>query len=165
MINKNKIYIIGTGRSGKSFLAGQISKKTKIQHYDLDNLVFIEVGKTERDAKSRDEAINNILLSDSWIIEGVYTEEFIKTALDKADVIIWVDTPAPVKLSRFFRKAITMGRDGFKNFYGRAMLVAGLKYKNWDRSRQCYQKLLEPFKEKVFVLKSKKEINNFLNKL
>ncbi|KKT25304.1 MAG: hypothetical protein UW11_C0030G0011 [Parcubacteria group bacterium GW2011_GWA2_43_9b] len=71
----NKIYIIGGGRSGKSFLAGQISEKTRIAHYDLDKVVFIEIGKTERDEQNRNKELDKILLSDRWVIEGAYAEE------------------------------------------------------------------------------------------
>lgn len=160
----NKIYIIGGGRSGKSFLAEQISEKTGIQHYDLDNTVFIEIGKIERDELSRDKELDKILLSERWVIEGAYTEEWIIPALNNADIIIWLDTPVTVKLFRFFKKIITDSKNGPKNFYARGKLVAGLKHEEWDRSKQCYHRLLAPFKEKTIILKSKREINNFLIK-
>ncbi len=159
----NKIYIIGGGRSGKSFLAKQFSEKTGIQHYDLDKVVFIEIGKIERDELSRNKELDKILLSDCWIIEGAYAEKWIIPALNSADTIIWLDTSAAVKLLRFFKRIIADGKNGPKNFYARGKLVAGLKHKEWDRSRQCYRKLLLPFKEKTIILKSKREINNFLS--
>ncbi len=158
----NKIYIIGGGRSGKSFLAGQISEKTGIQHYDLDKVVFIEIGKIERDELSRNKELDKILLSNRWIIEGVYAEEWIIPALNNADLIIWLNTPIAVKLLRFFKKIIANGKNGPKNFYARGKLVVGLKHDEWDRSRQCYRRLLLPFKEKTSILKSKREINKFL---
>jgi len=159
----NKIYIIGGGRSGKSFLAEQISKKTGIRHYDLDKVVFIEIGRIEREELSRDKELDKILLSDNWIIEGAYAEEWIIPALNSADTIIWLDTPVAVKLFRFIKKIIADGQNGPKNFYARGKLIAGLKHEEWDRSRQCYCRLLEPFKEKIVILKSKKEINDFLS--
>ncbi len=158
----NKIYIIGGGRSGKSFLAGQISEKTGIQHYDLDKVVFIEIGKIERDELSRNKELDKILLSNRWIIEGVYAEEWIIPALNSADIIIWLDMPVAVKLLRFFKKIVADGKNGPKNFYARGKLVVGLKHDEWDRSRQCYRRLLLPFKEKTSILKSKREINKFL---
>ena len=36
----NRFYIIGPEGSGKSTLARIISKKLKIEHYDLDDLVW-----------------------------------------------------------------------------------------------------------------------------
>jgi len=159
----NKIYIIGGGRSGKSFLGEQLSQKTGIKHYDLDEIEFVEIGVIERDAVSKKVELDKILLSDTWIIEGAYTEEWVFPALKKTDMIIWLDTPPLTKLSRFFRKIISKGKREMRGFYGRGKLVLGLKHKEWDRSRSCYQKLLEPFKEKTTILKSKKDIDNFLN--
>jgi len=162
---RNKIYIIGGGRSGKSFLAGQISKKTGMPHYDLDKIVFIEIGRVERDELSRNKELDRILLSDRWIIEGAYAEEWIIPALNSAEIIIWLDTSVVIKLLRFFKKIIVDGKSGSKNFYARGKLVAGLRHKEWDRSRYCYRKLLDSFKEKTIILKSKREINNFLMKV
>ena len=151
-----KIYIIGTGRSGKSFLAEQMSKNTGIRHYDLDNVVFIEVGKKERSIEQRSEELKRIISLDSWIIEGVFTEDWVMPALEKADKIIWIETPAITKLFRFFKKAFNR-KDGFKDFYGRMLVALGIKYKNFDRTRRRYEKLLEPFKNKVLNIKNKAE--------
>lgn len=157
-----KIYIIGTGRSGKSFLAEQISKNTGISHYDLDNIVFIEVGKKERSAEQRNEELKRIITLDSWIIEGVFTEDWVKPALERADKIIWIEAPALTKFFRFFKKALTQ-KDGFKNFYGRMLVALGIKYKNFDRTRQRYEELLKPFKDKVLNIKRGKEIRKIIN--
>ncbi|MEW5908121.1 MAG: hypothetical protein AB1643_03035 [Patescibacteria group bacterium] len=158
-----KIYIIGTGRSGKSFLANKLSQKTDIKHYDLDDVVFVEIGKKIRDIEERNKELAKILESQSWIIEGAYTEEWIMPALEEADAIVWVNTSRTIKLLRFFRKIISEEKEMIKTFYGREKLVAGFKYKQYDRSMSAYQKRLEPFKDKVIILKSKKEIDNFLS--
>lgn len=152
-----KIYIIGTSRSGKSFLAEQISKNTDIRHYNLDNIVFIEVGKKEWSVEERNEGLKRIILLDSWIIEGVFTEDWVIPALKKADKIIWIETSAPTKLFRFFKKALTQ-KDGFKDFYGRMLVTLGIKYKNFNRTRQRYEELLKPFKNKVLNIKKGRKL-------
>ena len=157
----NKIYIIGGARSGKSFLGKNLSNKTRINHFNLDNVVFIEVGKQRRNTESINEKLNKILLSEKWIIEGAYAENWIVPALKKADMIIWLDTPPLIKLFRFLKQAIKKEKDGFKNFYGRGLLAVGLKYKKWDRSRACYQNLLRPFENKVIILKSIRDSQYF----
>ncbi|KKT25305.1 MAG: hypothetical protein UW11_C0030G0012 [Parcubacteria group bacterium GW2011_GWA2_43_9b] len=85
-------------------------------------------------------------------------------ALKSANTIIWLDTSAVLKLLRFFKKIIADGKNGPKNFYARGKLVTGLKHNEWDRSMRRYHELLEPFKEKTVILKSKREINDFLIK-
>ena len=161
----NKIYIIGGARSGKSFFGKQLSDKTGIKHYDLDKIVFIEIGKIIRDESNRDKELNKILLSKKWIIEGVYTEKWILPALKKADMIIWLDTPASIKLFRFLKQAIKRRKDGFKSLYGRGKLAIGLKHRGLSRSRACYQNLLRPFKDKISILKSKKDLQHFLRSI
>lgn len=157
-----KVYIIGGARSGKSFLGKHLSIKTGINHYDLDKIVFIEIGKTMRDESDRNNKFKEILLNGSWIVEGVYTEDWIIPALEKADKIIWLDTPAPIKLLRFLKKSITERKDGFKNFYGKGKLAIGLKHKGLDRSRACYKNLLQSFEDKVIIVKSKRDLEKFL---
>lgn len=161
----NKFYIIGGARSGKSFLGKYLSDKTGIKHYDLDKIVFIEVGKILRNESERDEELKKILLYDDWIIEGVYTENWIIPALKKADKIIWLDTPAPLKLFRFLKQSIKKGKAGFKNFYGRGKLTIGLKHKELDRSRICYKNLLRSFEYKVIIVKSKEDLKNILRSI
>lgn len=157
-----KIYIIGSSRSGKSFLAEQISKNTGIRHYDLDNIVFIEVGKKERSAEQRNEELKRIILLDSWILEGVFTEDWVIPALKKADKIIWIEAPILVKLFRFFKKALSQ-KNGFKDFYGRILVALGIKYKNFNRTRSRYEELLKPFKNNVLNIKKRKEIRKIVN--
>ena len=157
----NKIYIIGGARSGKSFFGKQLSDKTGIRHFDLDKIVFTENWEkvSEQDC---DKELSKILLGDSWIIEGVYAEDWIVVALKKSDRIIWLDTPVLIKLFRFLKQTVSRKKGGFKNFYGRGKLAVGLKYKEWDRSRSCYKNLLQPFKDKVSVVKTKSDLSVFL---
>ena len=157
----NKVYIIGGARSGKSFFGKQLSDKAGIRHFDLDKIVFTENWEkvSEQDC---DRELSKILLGDSWIIEGVYAEDWIVVALKKSDKIIWLDTPVLIKLFRFLKQTVKRGKGGFKNFYGRGRLAIGLKYKEWDRSRSCYKNLLQPFKDKVSVVKTKSDLTVFL---
>ena len=83
----NKIYIIGGARSGKSFFGKQLSDKTCIRHFDLDKIVFTENWEKVNE-QDRNIELNKILLGDSWIIEGVYTEDWVAIALKKSDKII-----------------------------------------------------------------------------
>lgn len=161
----NKIYIIGGARSGKSFLGEHLSDKTAIKHYDLDKVVFIEIGETLRNELDRDNELKKILLDDSWIIGGVYTEDWITPALEKADKIIWLDIFTPIKLFRFLKQSIKKGKVGFKNFYGRGKLAIGLKYEGLDRSRIRYKNLLGSFEDKVIIVKSKKDLENLLKSI
>lgn len=152
----SKIYVIGGSGNGKSFLGKKISEKTGISNFDLDDLHL------NSSPKERDEELKKILNFDKWVIDGTYTENWIIPILEKSDFIVWLDMPAWLKLFRFFKRTLKGERGGFNDFYGRALLVAGFRYKEFDRSRACYAKLLEPFKSKTVVLKTKREVKDFV---
>lgn len=160
----NKVYIIGGARSGKSFLANKILEKTQIPHFDLDKVIFIKLGIEKRGEKERNLELEKILTEGKWIIEGAYNESWIQPALEKADLIIWLDTPIFTKFFRFLKRVFEEGLGGPGNIYGRGRLALGLKYKNWDRSKKRYSLILNHFKNKLTVISSKKDINKLLNK-
>ena len=72
---------------------------------------------------------------------------------------------SPIKLFRFLKQTVKRGKGGFKNFYGRGKLAVGLKYKELDCSRNCYKNLLQPFANKVCIVKTKKDLQFFIKSL
>ena len=56
----NRIYIIGTVASGKSFLAGKLSKILKIKHYDLDDIFWGSKFDEKREEKERNRLFRNL---------------------------------------------------------------------------------------------------------
>ena len=67
-----KIYIIGPESSGKSTLAKILSKKLKIKHYDLDNVVWSRRYDKKRSHEMRLKKLNEIIKKKRWIIEGIF---------------------------------------------------------------------------------------------
>jgi len=63
------------------------------------------------------------------------------------------------------KQTVKRGKGGFKNFYGRGKLAVGLKYKELDCSRNCYKNLLQPFANKVCIVKTKKDLQFFIKSL
>lgn len=47
----NKIYILGSVASGKTTLAKNLSIKTNIKYYELDNVIFDDTKKLIRNAQ------------------------------------------------------------------------------------------------------------------
>jgi cytidylate kinase len=85
-----RIHIIGGLGSGKSFVAGELSRCLGVPAYDLDDL-FWDRG-TPRDgvrasADERDRRLAAIVAQDGWIIEGVYYG-WLAPSFDAADMII-----------------------------------------------------------------------------
>lgn len=159
----NKIYIIGCLGSGKSFLAKKLSHKTGIDHFDVDRIVFKESGFEERTIKERNTIFENISKKDNWILEGTFTESWIIPGLEASSQIIYLTTPRFVRFYRFIKRILRQGIFNQSDLIGRTKLVLGFKYKDWDRTANKYEELLKPFKDKVITLKSKKEVEEWID--
>lgn len=85
-----RIYIFGTMGSGKTTLANALSKKLKIKHYDLDDVVWIRKFTRQRDKQKRIQKLKEIVDKKQWIMEGVHNE-WNEYAFKKAELVIWLD--------------------------------------------------------------------------
>ncbi len=112
MADIRRIHIIGGTGSGKTHAARRISEMLGIQAYDLDDIFWDNTDKRYNQRvrpEIREQRLKEILLKDSWIIEGVYFE-WLKESFERADVII-VLMPHPAicalrVLWRFIRRKI-----------------------------------------------------------
>lgn len=88
-----RIHIIGPSGSGKSTYAHHISRLLQIPHYDLDDLYWDNAQQnygTKMPEDKRNRQLHQILLQDTWIIEGIYIS-WIQESLQRADRIILLD--------------------------------------------------------------------------
>lgn len=164
-----RIDIVGLPASGKSTLAANISKRFSITHIHLDRFWLENGGRQGRhDTPNIEEVKEKVkekaveaLKEKSWVSDGVYmnVQEVIAPL---ADVIVFLDVPLPARLLNHMRRAF---------FEPKRHTELGL----WDeitffreivrRERKSKPKLLkfiEEYKNKVVILRSKKEIQEYL---
>ena len=101
-----KIHIIGGPGSGKTFLAGKLSRQYGIPHYDLDDIMWDNSSGsygTKRNPEERDELLSKVLENDDWIIEGVYYS-WCGRCFEDADRIILLEVPRRTYRSRIIRR-------------------------------------------------------------
>ena len=92
-MKENKIYIIGPCGSGKSTLARKLSKKLGVKNYELDKIVWDDsAGNIKRTDEEINELFNDIINSESWIIEDVGRKIFTEGII-RADVVYYIDLP------------------------------------------------------------------------
>ncbi|WP_438824592.1 DNA topology modulation protein FlaR [Bacillus sp. JJ1521] len=122
MENKNpkRIHIIGSVGSGKTTLAKQFSTQLNIPYYELDNVVWIrnKAGDIRRTEKEREECLNSILQSGSWIIEGVHNEDWVSSSFHHADLIIFLDPSYSTRtyriIKRFLKQKLRLEHSNYK---------------------------------------------------
>ncbi len=89
-----KIAVFGKPGSGKSTLSKALASATGIPLHPLDSIVYKKNGELV-DRQSYDEAHENILSSDSWIIDGFGPIDSFNQRLNAADTLVYIDLPYP----------------------------------------------------------------------
>ena len=92
-----RIHIIGPTGSGKTHIAGLLSRRLGIPTFDLDDLFWDRSASTygvRATEDVRDRKLADIVAGDAWIIEGVY-HRWVGPSFDRAEVILAL---TPVRL-------------------------------------------------------------------
>jgi len=87
-----KIAVFGKPGGGKSTLSRCLASATNIKLHALDSILYKKNGDLV-DRKTYDEEHENILSSESWIIDGFGPIESFNKRLDAADTLIYVELP------------------------------------------------------------------------
>jgi adenylate kinase family enzyme len=87
-----KIAVFGKPGSGKSTLSKSLAIATSIRLHQLDSIEYKKNGELV-DRKVFDNEHENILYSDSWIIDGFGPMACFNKRLELADTLIYIDLP------------------------------------------------------------------------
>jgi adenylate kinase family enzyme len=161
-----KIHIFGCSGSGKTWLANKLDKKYNLLHCDLDNLFWDNSQGTygvRTPAEQRGLMLKEVLKQENWVVEGVYYA-WVSESFEKADKIVVLDIPASITNFRIIRRFIRrkLGLETAKKETVRSLiqLLKWIKHFRKDNFPEAME-LLQPYQEKVIVLRSVKEINAF----
>lgn len=161
-----KIRIIGTSGSGKTTLAVNLSKKLEIPYYDLDNLYWMKKYTKKTPKKLRKQKADKLANKNKWIIEGIFGSWAINT-LKKADLVIWLKTSSIKRVIRILKRNIKNKRknETIKDALNLAKYSLKYKFGKGSQSYSAHKKLFDKHKINYIVLKSNKQINNFLKNI
>jgi len=167
-----KIVVFGKPGSGKSILSKKLASTTGIKLHALDLIEYKKNGdRVER--KIYDEQHENILSSDSWIIDGFGPIESFNKRLDVADTLIYVDLPYVISywlVTKRFLKGLVVKPEGWPD--GSSVLkgtlegykVLKLCPKFWnDGFMQKLEKIST--NKSLYVIRSISELNSFVDKI
>lgn len=99
-----RVMIIGQPGSGKSTLARAVGEIAHLPVYHMDHIHW-QPGWTERPKAEKAEICADIIARDRWVFEGGFSANW-SDRLDRADAVIWLDMPLPLRLWRVFRRTL-----------------------------------------------------------
>jgi adenylate kinase family enzyme len=101
----------GTG-SGKSTLAREAARRLGLPYVELDALHH-GPGWREATAEQLCARVEQALDDGrGWVVDGNYDSKLGTLVLDRADLIVWLDLPLPVKFGRLLRRTVRRARTG-----------------------------------------------------
>ena len=161
-----KIYIVGTMGSGKTYLAKKLSKELDISHYDLDDLYWKRKYDLKNSEPNKKSNLEKILKNKSWIIEGVYTD-WVDQAVKETDMLIWLDTHKNISSWRIFKRYIKRNNsnESLKDVFNLIKIVRKYKEDNPNSGYYQHKQMIEKNDAYLVYLKNKKEVNKFLEDL
>lgn len=166
-----KIALMGYSGSGKSTLAGKLGRAFQIPVLHLDSVNFLP-GWNLRDRESANGMVLEFLKKESWIIDGNYGEFYKKRRIEEADLIILLLLPRFTCLKRaFFRYLKYRGktREDMASGCNEKLdfeFIKWILYNGRNKAkREAFKQTIKSYPEKTIVLKSQKEIDEFLRGL
>jgi len=156
-----KIAILGYAGSGKTYLTNYISERKSIPALHLDSIKFDKEWKPIDDSLVLPQ-VAGFMSKDDWIIDGYYQYLLMDERLQQADVIVLMLLP---RLTCFFstiKRSKSRKEDGYKNdlnLWFIKFTLFGCRNKERHKS---YKEIAERYKDKTVVLKSRRQVNEFL---
>ena len=156
-----KIAILGYAGAGKTYLADCISKKKNIPVLHLDAI------KWDKEWKPLDDAIvlpkvSDFMAKDDWIIDGYYKYLLYDERLEQANKIILLQLPRMTCFYRALRRTKVRRADGYKNDLNWWFIKFTLFGCRNKERRQTYAEIADKYKSKTVVLKTKRQVDEFI---
>ena len=165
-----RVMIIGCGGAGKSTLARALGEKTGLPVVHLDQIWWSPGNWQHLEQEEFDERLRRELENPRWILDGNFNRT-MEPRLVKCDTVIYLDMNRFICMKNWIARVIkNWGRaradmaEGCAEWFDPEM--AGWIWNFNKNNRQRYYRLLSEQQGKsVYILKNRKEVNAFLNKL
>lgn len=167
----NKIAVFGKPGSGKSTLSKALATATGIQLYQLDSIVYKKNGELV-DRSRFDEVHENILSSESWIIDGFGPISSFNQRLEAADTLVYIDLPYLMSywfVTKRLLKGLFLKPEGWPD--GSSVLKG--TFESYKVLRLCPKFWNDDFMAKLeamsagkslYIVKSVAELNSFVHR-
>ncbi len=159
-----KITVLGYASSGKTYLSDYISEKKNIPVLHLDEIKWDKEWNPIDDSLVLPQ-VSDFMAKDRWIIDGYYKYLFYDERLEKADMIVLLLLPRLTCFYRAVKRTKSRRQDGYKNdlnWWFVKFTLFGCRNKE---RRQSYAEIAEKYKDKTVVLKSQRQVSEFMKSI
>ena len=168
MKKPQRIRVLGTSGSGKTYLAKKLSNGLKIRYYDLDDIFWRKKYTEKLKKHKRKEKATKLTKRKKWIIEGIYGDWSV-SSFKKSDLVVWLVPPFRVRSWRIFkrflkRKSNKSIEESWKDCLGLIKYSGKYKRKSNEDSEsyKSHKEIINKHKINFIILRNKKQINKFL---
>ena len=159
-----KIAILGYVGSGKTYVANYVSEKKGIPSLQLDSIKFDKEWKPIDDAIVLPQVVE-FMAKESWIIDGYYNYLLLDERLEQADQIILLLLPRLTCFFRAVKRTKARREAGYKNDMNWWFIKFALFGCRNTKRRRIYAEIVEKHKEKTVVLRTRKQVAEFLTEI
>ena len=109
---KKVAVVTSASGTGGTSLGRAIAHRLGLPFHELDAL-FWKPGWVESTAEELHAAVEPIVATDAWVIDGSYQSKIGQLVLGSADVVVWLDLPMHVWLPRLVARTFRRARARF----------------------------------------------------
>ena len=158
-----KIAVLGYVGSGKTYLSDCIAKKQNIPVLHLDDIKWDKQWKPIDDSLVLAQ-VRSFMQQDNWIIDGYYTYLDFDERLRNADRIVLLLLPRLPCFYRAVKRSKVRKKAGYQNDMNAWFVKFALYGCRNKKRRLHYTAIAEQYKDKTVVLKTKRQVDAFLQK-
>jgi adenylate kinase family enzyme len=100
-----KYVVVGASGNGKSTFSKRLAAKLNVPYIELDALNHLP-GWQEASEEDFRRSVDDATSGDGWIADGSYYNRLGPSLFERADVVVWLDQPVPLVMTRLVRRAI-----------------------------------------------------------
>lgn len=162
-----RVMIVGQPGSGKSTLARQLGELLGLPVVHIDHIHW-KAGWIERSESEKDRMCSNVHAQDTWIFEGGRSPTWPER-LQRADILIWLDIPLPVRAWRVVWRTIRYhGKtrpdlpEGCPERFNREFAKWIWNTRNTGRARMLNLFNTAPSNKQRYRLKNRRQVEKFI---
>lgn len=168
----NRIYILGTGGAGKTYLAKNISTRLGVPCYHLDDIFWIKKYSKHRKEAYLVKKLDEISKRKRWVMEGAYAS-WTSAAVRRADIVIWLYPNEFLMCWRFLVRYVkrnlqkTGNDESLRDLFMAMKLILGYRFvKRGEVNKTGYEKhkdLILKHKVDFILIKDKRQLKYFIS--